>query len=99
MILVRQVYHLNFGMSNQAVMLLRELLDEFMPNSRAMILSDISGRDFTVVLEGKFESLKSWEEQRQEGYKKPEFSDWFQRFEEVVETSFTEIYNIEHSQM
>jgi len=99
MILVRQVYHLKFGMSDQAVMLLKDLLQEFMPDSRAMILSDISGRDFTVVLEGEFESLQSWEEQRQEGYQRPEFAEWFGQFQDVVETSFTEIYNIEHDQM
>lgn len=99
MILVRQVYHLKFGMSEQAVKLLKELLQEFMPDTRAMILSDISGRDFTVVLEGEFESLQNWEDQRQEGYRNPEFADWFGQFQDVVETSFTELYNIEHDQM
>lgn len=98
MILVRQVYHLKFGMSNQAVELLKELLREFMPDAKAMILTDISGRDFTVVLEGEFESLESWEQQRQEGYKREEFAAWFGKFQEVVETSFTEIYTIEYQQ-
>ena len=99
MILIRQVYHLKFGMSNQAVSLLKDLLDDFMPDSRAMILTDISGRDFTVVLEGEFESLERWEQQRQEGYQRPEFAEWFSKFQEMVEASFTEIYNIEYDQM
>lgn len=98
MILVRQVYHLKFGMSEQAVKLLKELLQEFMPDTQAMILSDISGRDFTVVLEGEFESLQSWQDQRQEGYQRPEFVEWFGQFQDIVETSFTEIYNLEYSQ-
>lgn len=99
MILVRQVYHLKFGMSEKAVALLKELMEEFMPQTRGMILSDISGRDFTVVMEGEFESLESWEQERQEGYEREDFSSWFRRFQELVETSFTEIYNVEYSQM
>jgi hypothetical protein len=86
-------------MSDKAVGLLKELMEEFMPQTRGMILSDISGRDFTVVLEGEFDSLERWEQQRQEGYQREDFSTWFGRFQELVETSFTEIYKIEYSQM
>jgi len=98
MIVVRQVYHVKFGHSHQAVQLLTELLKDEMALVPAKVMTDISGRDFTVVMEGEFEDIASWEAMRQEGYKKPEFADWFDRFQEVVETSFTEIYTLEYSQ-
>jgi len=98
MILARQVFHVKFGQAHAAVALLKELTEKFMPQVRGMILTDISGRDFTVVLEGEFESLAAWEQLRQAGYATPEFADWFPRFSEVVETGYTELYTIEYRQ-
>lgn len=95
MIRARQVFHVNFGQSGTVVELLKELLERFMPDTRGTLLTDISGRDFTVVFEYDAESLMAWEELRQKAYADPDFADWFRRFSKVMDTSYTELYTVE----
>jgi hypothetical protein len=94
--LARQVFHVRFGESGATVELLQELLDRFMPSTSGRILTDISGRDFMVVLEYEAENLMAWEQLRQRVYSDPDFGEWFGRFSGYVKTSFTELYTIEH---
>ena len=74
MILARQVFHVRFGESGATVDLLREFLKRLMPKTKSTILSDISGRDFTVVLEYDAENLMTWEQLRQAAYSDPDFA-------------------------
>lgn len=98
MIQARNIYHVKFGQSHAAVALLKEVAQKFVPEMQGTILTDLSGRNFTVVLEGEVESLAAWEQLRQAGYAMPEFAAWFERFSQVVETSYTELYTIEYRQ-
>jgi len=97
MIQVRNVYHLKFGQSQAAVALLKELAAKF-PDMSGTILSDISGRDFTVVLETEYESLSAWEAFRQRGYANAELMELGRQFGELLESSYTELYTVEHRQ-
>ena len=97
MIQVRNVYHLKFGQSHAAVALLKELAAKF-PDMSGMILSDLSGRDFTVVLETEYDSLSAWEEFRRKAYANDKLMDLGRQFGELLEASYTELYTVEHRQ-
>ncbi len=61
----------------------------------ARILTDASGRFFTVVTEQEVANLAEWEQQAGRIFAMPQFGAWFERMVALVESGRREFYNIE----
>jgi len=64
MIVVRDIFHLKFGQSKEAIAIWKQLLDVLRGEgfATARMLTDLAGgRYYTVVLETSFDSLTEWE--------------------------------------
>jgi hypothetical protein len=79
MILVRLVFQTKWGKADEVVSMFKkeaELLRRLLgPNTRARILTDISGPFHTVVQELEVESLAKWEELRTAMFSDPEVQE------------------------
>lgn len=94
MILVRQVFQAKYGRGDELVVLLKELRG-ILPRGRDLrILTDASGRFFTVVTENEVDSLADWEQSFKESMGKREMGDWFARMVPLVESGSREFYTI-----
>lgn len=97
MILVRDIFHLKFGKAKDAKALLmegRELSKKFgFKNTRA--LTDlVTGRSYTLILEGEWESLTDWEATMKKSLGADEWQKWYQKFIPLCESASREILNI-----
>ena len=97
MILVRDVFQAKYGKSGDLVALFKEAGQKW-PNTAQYgrrILTDASGSFFTVVTETEVESLAAWEKMLAEIFANPEFGEWFDRMQVLVEAGRREFYTIE----
>ncbi len=98
MLLARQVFQAKYGRGDELVALLKELQQRVPSNRSPRLLTDASGRFFTVVWEYEVESFSEWEQTFRESMEQlmaqPEMRDWFSRTMEVVESGSREFYNI-----
>ena len=62
---------------------------------RVRLLTDLSGRFFTVVLESEVESLAAWEAFRQQMFAQPDWQESFGRASEWIESGHQEFYTVE----
>ena len=97
MILQRVVFQAKFGHVNEVVAEMKQMMAtmgrEF--NTQSRILTDLSGPQFTVVLETVGESLAEWERTRLELFSRPDFQANFARIIPLIEHGHTEFYTIE----
>ena len=96
MMVVRDVYQARYGMGDELVALFKEnqaTRPELFGEGR--ILTDASGRFFTVVTEMEVESFAEWELLGSKAAADPEFGDWFARMQPLVETGRREFYQIQ----
>ncbi|MEE8414019.1 MAG: hypothetical protein V3R96_05655 [Dehalococcoidales bacterium] len=97
MIVERLVFQAKYGQADDLVTVIkkgRDLLKRYgYPDGR--ILTDLSGRMFTIVWESEFTSMASYEEIRNKIFNVPEFGPWFQEMQPLIESGLTEFYNIE----
>ncbi|MBX6342915.1 MAG: hypothetical protein IRY97_10690 [Thermomicrobiaceae bacterium] len=95
MIRVRNVFQAKYGRGDELVALIREMNERMRPDrQQGTILTDASGRFFTVVSEFEVESLADWERMTGEIFSDPEFNEWFQRMVPLVESGRREFYNV-----
>lgn len=96
MLLVRQVFQAKYGRGDELVELFKEWhRTADLPNKdRARILTDATGRFFTVVTEYEVENFAEWEQSFSRMMGTPEMESWFQRMTDVTEGGSREFYNI-----
>jgi hypothetical protein len=97
MILVKDIFQLKFGKAKEAKLLLSEAreLNKKYGFTKSRALTDlVTNRSYTLVLEGEWESLASWEEAMKKGMGDIEWQKWYQKFIPHVESAGREIYNI-----
>jgi hypothetical protein len=96
MILVRHIFHAKFGKAAEVVAMLKEGGSEIEEQGgRWRLLTDLSGRYDTVVLEIEAESLAEFERARAEMFADPEFQQDAPRMTELVDWGESEFYTIE----
>ncbi len=96
MIVVREVFRLKFGKARDAKMLMDEMKKlpvQFGTDGNRM-LTDLVGPSYTLVLEANFKSLASFEEEMKKSMGQPEWKEWYQKFQVLVESSYREIFTI-----
>lgn len=100
MILVRDVFHCKFGMGNQMVQVMKKIVDQHAgpggPIKSARILTDISGRFFTVVSELEMESVEAHRELLRASFQTADFAQDFATIDEAIDSGHREYYTIEH---
>lgn len=94
MMLVRDIFQAKYGQAGDLVALFKEARDEWAPYA-GRILTDASGRFFTVVVETEVENLAAWEQHIEEIFNLPGFNAWFDRMTPLVESGRREFCNIE----
>jgi len=99
MIVARAVFHAKFGKADDVVARLKESIDGVSDEMKAAlqprILTDLSGRFDTVVLETTHENLAAYEMARQAMLDQASASDDRSPLFEMVETGRNEYWTIE----
>ncbi len=96
MILIRNVFQLQFGRAKEA----RELLSEGVKfaerdaHGAARVLTDVTGPFYTLVLEITHKSLADYEASMTKMAGSPEWSAWYRKFASLVVSGGREIYTI-----
>jgi hypothetical protein len=98
MILIRDVFQLEFGKSREAVAAWKEGLALFekagMPAGSTRLLTDLIGDYYTLVFESQFESLTHYEQVMKEEMGKQEWKDWHAKVLQFYKSGHREIFNI-----
>jgi hypothetical protein len=98
MLIARQVFQAKYGRGNDLVNLFKELNTRMREEDGAApyfrILTDASGRFFTVVTEIEVGSFADWEGSFRTLMDRPWMGDWFERMMPLVESGSREFYNV-----
>ena len=96
MILVRMVFHAKFGKAGEIIAILKQGKAISTGNmKKARILTDLTGRFDTVVMEFEAASLADFERERTELYANPDYQQVGSRMIELVDQGYSEFYTIE----
>lgn len=94
MIIARNVFHLKFGKMKEA----KELWKAGMEIQRKLgavlptrLLTDVTGRYYTLVLEISAESMGDFEKHYAPMSQSKEWQDWYAKFSELVQDGYREI--------
>ncbi|UCH60308.1 MAG: hypothetical protein JSV61_02215 [Anaerolineales bacterium] len=97
MILVRQVFQIKYGQMDKVLALLKAAEESMQGSSYiSRVLTDISGKNFTLVLEIKAESMEAWWNTMQQNFQDPERRAQSDPLMEYVESGYKEFYTIEY---
>ena len=98
MLLVRQVFHAKYGRGDELVALFKEFHPRMPSEWSPRLMTDASGRFFTVVTEYQVDTFAAWEQTFREIMgeimSEAEMRDWFARMVELVDSGSREFYNI-----
>jgi hypothetical protein len=97
MIIVRNTSHARYGMGDALVKLTREMLGVLKQDPRVSavrILTDLSGRAFTVEFEFQVASLAVFEQVHAELTRGGEFGKWFARIQPLIEDSRRDFFTV-----
>ncbi|MFZ0455387.1 MAG: hypothetical protein WCE54_21825 [Ignavibacteriaceae bacterium] len=96
MLLVRDVFQLKFGKAKDAKEVWKEgvKINKEFSNIPFRILTDLTGKAYTLVLETKFDSLAVYENSMKDLMSGAEWKSWYARFIPLVESSYREIFTI-----
>jgi len=95
MILVRQVFQVKFGHMNEVLEAMKSMPQGTQPTS-TRVLTDISGNNFTLVVETKAESMDAYWNSLQEMFRSEESSGQPDIFSEHIRSGHREFYTIEY---
>ncbi len=95
MILVRDVIHLKAGQMNTVLPALKEALAAGRQSQLSRVLTDISGRHFTLVIETKAESMDAYWQQLQASFETQD-AEQSAAFAELTEYGYREFFTIEY---
>ena len=98
MIVVRNVFRVQFGKSKEAVALWKEGLAlgkklGFQSKSNR-VLTDLVGPFYTVVFENAFESLSDFESAGKSVMSNPEWQAWYAKISAVTESGYREVFSV-----
>ena len=97
MILVRQVFQIKVNCMDKVLAYFNSVPEEVRNSTNvSRVLTDISGKNFTLVLETKAESLGAYWEAFQAMFKQMETSGQSDFLGQYVESGYKEFYNIEY---
>lgn len=94
MMVVRDVFQAKYGKSEELAALFKEARSKWPEDYATRILTDASGRFFTVIVETEVESLSDWENNISRIFSMPEFGQWFARMTQMVESGQREFYHL-----
>ena len=98
MVVARQVFQAKYGRGDELVALFQELTTRMQEAGgtapRFRILTDASGRFFTVVTEVEVESLAAWEGSFRQWMAHPWMGEWSGRMTPLVESGSREVYTV-----
>jgi len=95
MIVVRNIFQAKYGMGNALVELLKSDPAIWAAGRDFRILTDASGRFFTVVAELTFESMAACEEAQAQEFALPQFGEWFAKMVPLVDSGSREFWTIQ----
>ncbi len=95
MILVRDVIHLKAGQMNTVLSALKEALAAGRQSQLSRVLTDISGRHFTLVIETKAESMDAYWQQLQSSFETQD-AEQSAAFAELTDYGYREFFTIEY---
>ena len=97
MILVRDVFHTKYGKVDELIAILKEFRTKWSPVEwyGRRVLTDASGRFYTIVVETELPSLAEWERRFAELLAQPGFGEWFERTLPLVDSGHREFYTVE----
>lgn len=99
MIQIRDVLQVKFGKVDQAVELFSNQPEVdpgvIMPGRFFEVLTDISGKMYTLVSQYVVDNLSEYETLRAQQFAAPKFDDWFSQFQLFIEGGQREYYNVE----
>ncbi len=97
MILARQVFQVKFGHMDEVLAVLKKAAESGQSTSNiTRVLTDISGNNFTLVLETKAESLDAFWDGLQASFEDPEMAAQANPVMQYVESGHREFYTIEY---
>ena len=97
MILVRNVFQLEFGKSREAIALWQEgigVLRRAGVDRDIRILTDLAGPFYTLVVEETFESLGVMEDALRADSRLPGWREFYQRFAALTKSGHRELFTI-----
>ena len=97
MIVVRNVFHLKFGKAREAVAVMKAgvaIQKRIAPDATVRLLSDLTGRHYTLVLELTVSSLSVLEATTPKVFADPEFHANYEKMIPLVESGHREIFTI-----
>jgi len=98
MILVRDVFRLQFGKAREAVAAWKGI-EQHAKNvgwgaESVRVMTDLVGPYYTLVMETTFKDLTSYEQDMKKGMSDPEWRARYQQFTPLVESGYREIYTL-----
>jgi hypothetical protein len=98
MIVVRNVFKLQFGKAKEGVALWKEGMAlatrlGFKPRS-SRLLTDLVGSFYTVVFESTFDSLTDFETNSKVIMSSPDWQAWYGRIAAITESGHREVFNV-----
>lgn len=96
MILVRDIFHLKFGKSKDAVKQLKQALEMARKNGFApdRLLTDFTGPFYTVVLESTHKDLAAYEKSLHSELGSEDWKKWYASFVPLVESGSREMFTV-----
>jgi hypothetical protein len=99
MIVVRNVFQIEFGKAKDAVALWKEGLDiahrAGVLGDDARLMTDVAGPEFyTLILESTFESLEAWDTQSRKLMENPAWRAWYPKVAALTRGGRREILNV-----
>ena len=97
MILVRNVFHLKFGMAREAVALWQEGLEVLQKAGvvhDTRLMTDLTGPFYTLVAESTYDDLGAMERQLREESQLPEWRAVYQRFVPMADSGYREVFTL-----
>ncbi|MBI4539766.1 MAG: hypothetical protein HY704_09705 [Gemmatimonadetes bacterium] len=96
MIIVRDIFQLQFGKAREAVALMKEgqAILSRMGYTPARLLSDVTGEYYTLVMETLFDSLADFEGRIATVSQSQDWRNWYGRFQALVRSGRREIFRV-----
>jgi len=97
MIVVRNVFQLKFGKAREALAVMKEgvaIQKRLAPEGSGRLLTDVTGRHYTLVLEMTLPNLGALEAMVPRVFGNPEFQANYQKMVPLVESGHREIFTI-----
>jgi hypothetical protein len=99
MVVIRNVFHLKFGKAREAIALVKEGLDiqkKVLAGETytTRLLSDVTGHNYTLVLELTVASLATWEAAAPKLFGDKDWQAHYQKVVPLVESGHRDIYSV-----